>query len=501
MTPFRLAMPSVKQDGAAPKEPVCHVRLMLAAIFVGALALRLATIPGAGIYHPDELFQYLEQAHRIAFGQGIVPWEFRSGMRSWLLPALLSGPMAVGGIISPGTSLYLVLPRGCAVLVSMSLVWCAWRLGRRISATGGLVAAAIAAGWAEFVYFAPHILSETTSLALLLSAAILLTEQRRTPRLLALSGFLLAFAVLLRLQHLPAAIALVLLTNGRRPRDLAPLVAGATVALAIGAAVDALAGQMPFGWAIESVRQNIVLDRAAHYGSADRWAYARAIGRSFGWFTPVVLVLAAVGARREPIPFLLALLTLAVHMLIAHKEYRFILMTSAVLLLLAAVGTAQLIERATAYRPDLRRSLPVTALAAWAILSASIAAEGRPALYAMADQAGPAAFAQLHHDDRLCGLATYRIPFSLGGGYTFLHRRVPLFLYGPNDGARLLRDSKAYNRLIAPASATPLNGFHRTTCFAGGWDLPPICIYARAGDCAPSDTPAEINRALTDTDQ
>ena len=45
---------------------------------------------------PDEIFQTLEQAHRLAFGYGIVPWEFRAGARSWLLPGLLAGAMEAG---------------------------------------------------------------------------------------------------------------------------------------------------------------------------------------------------------------------------------------------------------------------------------------------------------------------------------------------------------------------------------------------------------------------
>ncbi len=30
---------------------------------------------------PDEIFQTLEQGHRLAFGYGIIPWEFREGVR------------------------------------------------------------------------------------------------------------------------------------------------------------------------------------------------------------------------------------------------------------------------------------------------------------------------------------------------------------------------------------------------------------------------------------
>ena len=40
--------------------------------------------------HPDEIYQTQEQAHRLVYGYGIVPWEFRDGVRSWILPGLLA---------------------------------------------------------------------------------------------------------------------------------------------------------------------------------------------------------------------------------------------------------------------------------------------------------------------------------------------------------------------------------------------------------------------------
>jgi hypothetical protein len=52
-----------------------------------ALLLRLGAIVAfPSLHHPDENFQLFEQAHRIAFGYGIVPWEFRDGIRSPVLP-------------------------------------------------------------------------------------------------------------------------------------------------------------------------------------------------------------------------------------------------------------------------------------------------------------------------------------------------------------------------------------------------------------------------------
>jgi hypothetical protein len=65
--------------------------LALAAILLLALAVRLA-VAWTQVYvaYLDETFQYFEQAHRLAFGSGIKPWEFFDGARSWLLPGLIS---------------------------------------------------------------------------------------------------------------------------------------------------------------------------------------------------------------------------------------------------------------------------------------------------------------------------------------------------------------------------------------------------------------------------
>src|SRR5215470_12372338 len=62
-----------------------------------ALLLRVvAIISFPSLHHPDENFQLFEQAHRIAFGYRVVPWEFREGIRSPVLPYLLAGLFWVG---------------------------------------------------------------------------------------------------------------------------------------------------------------------------------------------------------------------------------------------------------------------------------------------------------------------------------------------------------------------------------------------------------------------
>src|SRR5579872_5069734 len=65
--------------------------ILLLAVCAGALAIRLiVAFESPNIAHPDQIFQVLEQAHRLAYGYGVVPWEFREGVRSWILPGLFA---------------------------------------------------------------------------------------------------------------------------------------------------------------------------------------------------------------------------------------------------------------------------------------------------------------------------------------------------------------------------------------------------------------------------
>lgn len=476
------------------------IRLALAIIFVGGLALRLVMIPRAGIYHPDELFQYLEQSHRLLFGNGMVPWEYRYGMRSWLLPLLISGPMAVGDWIAPHSALYLLLPRAGAVLLSMAVVWSAWIFGRRHSMTHGLIAAAVMAFWAEQVQNAPQLLTETFSLALILPSAALLAQEASLRRTL-LAGFLLGMAAILRMQYLPAIGVVALATAVRHPRDIAPLLIGGAIAIVLGAIVDIAMGQIPYGWMAEYFRQNIVLHRAENYGIAAIWAYPISVAATSGWWIAAILPLAMIGMRAEPTLARMALVNLLIHMAIGHKEYRFILLTTASLTLLAALGSATLVATAVRFRPTLRIAAPAAALLAWATASAALAASDRVDRYKMHDRRGLQLATMLRNDPELCALGTQSLDFTETGGYAYLHRSVPIYSYAPWEKPTMVAQSRGFNRLMAPAYEPPPPGFRRVACSLAIDNHLAACVFARPGRCAQIPQHAEINRTLARLDK
>ena len=68
----------------------------LIVILLVAAASRLSLAFWPNFHHPDEIFQYLEPAWRMLGHDSIVSWEWRYGIRGWLLPTMMAGPVAIG---------------------------------------------------------------------------------------------------------------------------------------------------------------------------------------------------------------------------------------------------------------------------------------------------------------------------------------------------------------------------------------------------------------------
>src|SRR5580692_7747647 len=87
-----------------------------------------------GIFYPDEVYQSLEQGHRLAFGYGIVPWEFREGARSWVFPGAIGLLMELGSAIGLSSGVALARLVKCAMaLGSVFAGYAAMRIAERIA--------------------------------------------------------------------------------------------------------------------------------------------------------------------------------------------------------------------------------------------------------------------------------------------------------------------------------------------------------------------------------
>jgi hypothetical protein len=479
----------------------------LAALLLMAAAIRLPLAFWPNIIHSDEIFQYLEPAWRMLGHEGIVSWEWRYGMRGWLLPSLLAGPVALGDWVAPGGTGAFVVPRLVAALASLSIVASAWYFGARVSRTHAIIAAFVAAIWFEFVSFAPHTLSEPLATAIILPAALLLTHAPLSQRQLAVGGALLALAFVFRFQYAPAIAVLALGACWRHWRNLIPLVAGGLIALVFAGVADAANGVVPFVWLIANVQQNLLNDRAAEFGVMPATTYLYSFWMM--WSAAIVLLSFAIlwGWRHAPLLLATAVANIAFHSLIGHKEYRFIFLSVVLFIIIAALGSADWIQWLRA-KPAWRRSaLPVVA-GGWALISGALAATGTMPGYWMNGTGAAQLAAELRDDPALCGLALYKTPFPLLPGRDRLVGRSPLYAFHPADPAAsgdlaavAQRAAPAFNRILSRRdSATDLPaGFSQRDCASvGGAD---VCIFARRGGCdAAAAAPFVLNDVLVRVD-
>lgn len=454
-------------------------------LLIAAVALRIIAFDAYSAHHQDETIQYLEQAHRIVFGYGFVPWEYRYFIRSWLIPLLLVPPMQLGEWLNPGGTLYLILPRAMIAAVNFIPVIAAWFIGKRISATHAIAGMAVMALWVESVLFSVQTLSESLSVACFFAAVALLHREARFGSIIG-AGALMALAGLFRFQFGPAIALFALLTVGRDRRMWAGLLLGGVPVVVGGGLLDLAMGLRPYEWILNNYNANIAQGRMKEIGGVETWYYVKAIPHYWKWAVVPVLIFLVPGWRRSPALFAAALLNIAVHQFIGHKEYRYLWLSIEILLLLASFGSVDFLKQASL--PKWASALgkyPIgTAVGCWAILSLSLAAT--PTYRTdWREAGGPSRLAaETLADPGVCGMAVPMGPYARFG-YALLHQPKPVFLIGvgkPPSRMNPAPASAGFNALLAWESEPHPKGFPvKGDCMGRGDDR--LCAYRRPGGC------------------
>ena len=504
--------PSSGVSSARLPEPA---RIALGLILCAALAIRVASfVQWPGVIFPDETFQYLEQAHRLAFGSGLVPWEFQVGMRSWLLPGALAGLMRVVHWIDADPWTYIVCIRLLCATLSLSVVYIAFRLAWE---TGGLVAAvlagAFAALWFEAVYFAPVVMPDVLGAHVALWGIYLGSRSDgeafwRT----FLVGAMLGLAVCLRIQLAPAVAAAALWMyrlDFRRWRLV--VLGGLAVVVPVLGALDWITWGAPFQTVWLYVVRNVVNGVSEYFGVEPWDNYLHMVWWSW---TPLALPLAALavaGVRRAPALAVAALATVIALSCLGHKEYRFIYLALAIAPILMGLGAAELVAWTRRRRgAAAAMAVGIASLMYFAGASAYGATHGYLADRWGINASNLRAFLAAHRTPDICGLGV-AVRWDHTGGYTYLDRAVPLLMSEPPRDERvkvantfvsksrvsllgheipiypngaLMAHSDRFNALIAPVDAAP-PGFFKRACFPPQLrdKQPEICLFVRAGHC------------------
>jgi hypothetical protein len=464
-----------------------RLNLAIAAIVILALALRALAFSPFEISHADEIMQYLEQARRLATGEGIVPWEYRYGARNGLIAQLLVLPWWLGEAIAPGTLAPMLVARWTFLALTLPVLLAAWKLGAQTSWRHALAALFVAGVWYESVVFANLLLSEVFATGLIALGAALLLEGDRTARRLHWAGLLLGLGVVVRLQYAPFAAVLALAALRTDWRGWRGLILGGLAAAAIGAASDLAMGRWPFEWIRVNLAYNLGESRAARFGASPPLEYARWLLIHLGPGGIAILAGAVLSPPRyRPLVWAIAV-NLVFHSLVTHKEYRFVWLSTTLILVLAAIASVSAAEwlmarRGRAVSPALLGAL----LLAW--LGASLAAERQSGGAAALRGGAPIPLAALDAARRpeICGIAlpdqwrAHLVP-------ALLPRPVPLYVANEavlEKGAPLAPGlTGAANALVLPGPVAGSEGYRLAGCQAN--TVLKACLFVRPGTCRP----------------
>lgn len=467
-----------------------------------AILARVLAFNNYSAHAPDEIIQYLEQAHRIVFGYGVVPWEFREFIRSWLIPLMLVPPMQLGEWLDPGGQLYLILPRAMVAALNFAPVVAAWVIGRRISLQHAIVGMAVVGLWVESVAFSVQTLSESLGVAAFMAAAALLHRHAKMPAIVA-AGALLALACLFRFQFGPAAALFGAMVAGRDQRIWKGLILGGLPVVVAGGLIDLAMGLTPYEWIYTNYRLNIAEGKMrAIAGEGQPLRYLLYLIESWQWSLLVIPLLLLKGWRHHSALMAAALVNLVLHQLIDHKEYRYIWLSMQIFLLLAAFGSVDLLR--LVFRRDPDSGWATAALVGgWATVSLLLALSPvhRDAFRTDNDPARAAALAI--RNPATCGLAVPRRRYWQFG-YVLLHENKPLFLLG--DEGPVTRSNPEHAQsgfnamLIYESDPPPPAPWHKQSCSGQPLPLERTCLYVRPGGChlRERNRPYLIQQAMLD---
>ncbi|MBS0960590.1 glycosyltransferase family protein [Acetobacter thailandicus] len=450
-------------------------------LFMAFTARLLVAIVWPQPWRPDEIFQYMEPAHKLAFGTGITTWEWHAGIRSWLVPGIIAQLMKIGAAC--GITQQLLFIRVCTAFFSLPVViaffWYGWRNGGSAMAWTLGVSAAF---WPDILSGGIRTLGEFLAGNVLCVGVICLVAYRQesTTRtyffLAAVSGFCLSLAAAIRFQIAPAsALAfLFLLQKGK----IKPFFIGCLAALipvtALGL-TDYLTLEQAFQSVFRNYHYNQTLGVANSFGKKWPGYYVQKYALLWGALFPALIFFCIKSGKERRIPLLVAIFIVFYHSLIPHKEVSFVYSAVPLLVFCAACGC---------YTHIIARLSPAAMPVAGLSLLLLFAFYSSYTPYLSRGNYGISFELQATHRHDICGIGlltdpqadTYR---EIGAGYSGLTKHIPLYLLTSPEEVKTTQQH--YNYLITSTygeSGSPGADWQQIKCKEDS-----VCLYHRPSGC------------------
>lgn len=346
-----------------------RARRLLAVLCAIAFVPRVASALHEPAYlHPDALYQALEPAFRLIHGYGVMTWEWHEGVRSWLWPGFLSTGFGLADLFDPkGAAASIAVTRVLVACIDIAGVWAAARLAyARAGAFGAIAASVVLASQPTFVVMGAQPLIDVPAAACLAWACERAFASKSLDRRRALwLGVALGTVIALRIQLAPAALAVLIAIRWLPDRpEIAPggwrrIAAGIAGPLLAAGLLDWVTWGRPFSSTVAYLAYNLTEGQTA-FGVMPADRYAHHFWLAMNILAPVLVGLALWGARRCPGLALVVLAVVVPHQLIPYKVWRFMHPALPALVVLAAIGAADAIQRLRAARPAAAAALSVT---------------------------------------------------------------------------------------------------------------------------------------------
>lgn len=400
--------------------------------FVGLIIRIFIAIYSDYINQADEIFQYLEQSHRLVFDFGYIPWEFRYQVRSWLIPYLISPILASTKFIGVDTpNFYVPLVKIFFSIISISLVFSVYKITESFfSKRIAYLSALFITCWYELIYFSSKATPEVLSTYFILGAWGILSSSRTNLKII-LAALVLSISIIIRIQYFPVVIFIIIFYFFRfNLKQKKLFILTTIVSLILGGLIDYVSWGTYYISIYNQIMFFFTIDSALFKNEPPLY-YLYSILFLSSYIFVLGFLISFSNLKKTWFFILLSLFVIVPHSLISTKEHRFIFFAIPILLILSANS---MVLVTSFYNIHFKRLSTIVAVIMICLVSLNGALLKLPnqIQYYQASLFSRSNFLQIYKDlfsdeNVKAILNTHSDWNTVIGGYYYLHKDIPIY--------------------------------------------------------------------------